>query len=126
MALLAPGLWGWPAGWGAGVQLQHLFICGLPGLVDYACLALRRDGKMSIETQKRAQVKLNVWLRVPGVVASCTLLLFETIRHRAAWPASVWGVVLSNCIIIGSNALYYAEKVVRAFPPRHAAPPRAV
>ena len=123
VALLAPGLWGWPAAWGHGVQLQHFFICGLPGLVDYACLALRRDKKMSIEKQKRVQVKLNVWLRVPGVVASCTLLLFESIRHRLP-HASVWVVVLSNCIIIGSNALYYAEKVVRAFPPRHATPPR--
>ena len=126
VALLAPGLWGWPVGWGPVVQLQHIFICGLPGLLDYACLALRRDHKMSVAAQKRAQVKLNVWLRVPGVLASCTLLLFETLRYRAehrATPPRMWPVVLSNCALIGSNALYYAEQVVRAFPPRHACPP---
>ena len=124
VALLAPGLWGWSAGWGAGVQVQHFFICGLPGMVDYAYLALRRDHKIRVEIQKRAQVKLNVWLRVPGVLASCTLLLFETMRLRAryALPCSAWLVVLINCVLIGSNALYYAEKVVRAFP--RGTPPR--
>ena len=125
VALLAPGLWGWPVGWGPGVQMQHFFVCGLPGMLDYACLALRRDKKMKIATQKRAQAKLNVWLRVPGVLASCTLLLFDTLRytHRAPAPPRMWAVVLSNCALIGSNALYYAERVVRsvAAPARRAA-----
>ena len=127
LALLAPALGAWPWGWGPGVQMQHFFICGLPGLVDYACLALRRDHHMSKATQKRIQVKLNVWLRVPGVLFSCSLLLFETMRHWRACPAAarggVWLVVLSNCALIRGNALYYAEKVVRAFPPQHARPP---
>ena len=112
---LAPYLWGWPLQWGAVLQLQHFFVCGLPGMIDYACLALRREQRLAVLPQKRIQVKVNVWLRVPGILTSCALLVYEAAQQRV--PAYVWVAVLSNVLLIGGNALYYAERVVRAYPP---------
>ena len=116
LSVLAPYLGAWTHTWGPVLQLQHLFICGLPGLLDYTCLALRKGGRLSKTHQKRIQVKLNVWLRVPGVLSSCTLLLYGTLLWSAA-PLAAWIVVGLNAVLIGGNALYYAERVIRASPP---------
>jgi len=118
LAVLAPALWDWTYNWGPVLQLQHLFICGVPGMLDYLCLALRKEGRISKARQKRLQVKFNVWLRVPGVLASCTLLLYGLLQWPAA-PRSAWILVLLNVLLIGGNSLYYAERVIRASPPVH-------
>ena len=116
LSVMAPHLWGWTYGWGPTLQLQHLFICGLPGLLDYTCLALRKEGWLSKVHQKRLQVKFNVWLRVPGVLGSCMLLLYGTLLWSTA-PLCAWVAVALNTILIGGNSLYYAERVIRASPP---------
>ena len=116
LAVLAPHFCNWTHGWGPGLQLQHFFICGLPGLLDYTCLALRKEGWLSKAYQKRLQVKFNVWLRVPGVLGSCTLLLYGTLLWPDA-PRSAWALVGLNVVLIGGNSLYYAERVIRASPP---------
>lgn len=116
ISVLAPQIWEWTHNWGPALQLQHLFICGIPGMLDYTCLALRKEGRLSKARQKRLQVKFNVWLRVPGVLSSCTLLLYGTLQWHEA-PQSAWVLVLLNALLIGGNSLYYAERVIRASPP---------
>ena len=113
--VLLPQWCGWTLRWGGVLQLQHFFVCGLPGMVDYACLALRRDKRLATSVQKRIQVKLNMWLRVPGILASCTLLAHDAVRRGV--PLEMQLAVASNVLLIGGNALYYAERVVRASPP---------
>ena len=47
-------------------QFLAFFICGLPGLVDYAVLCLYHAGAVSRPTRRRVTRLLSVWLRAPG------------------------------------------------------------
>ena len=114
VALHAPRLFGWNVRWGAGVNMQHFFICGLPGALDYASLVLYKHGHMTRLQQKWCQSKLNLWLRCPGTLLTIALLGQGTVRQRAELP---WGAVLIialDALLIGFNSLYYTERVLRS------------
>ena len=108
-----PAWWG-GAGWSWGpcIQMQHFFICGLPGAIDYMVLALSRLGRVQTAAQKLTQVRLNLWLRCPGVLFTISVLLFETVRCRPP-PAAICIVAL-DAALIGFNSLYYTDRVVRS------------
>ena len=46
----------------------NFFICGLPGLIDYACLTAVKHKKMNRLTEKRISAFLNIYLRQPGAL----------------------------------------------------------
>ena len=99
---------GWA--WGPCLQMQHFFICGLPGALDYAALALRRCGRPDPRRQKRLQAALNLWLRCPGVLFTISLLLVET-RIKGP-PRLAQAIVALDAVLIGFNSLYYTGRVL--------------
>lgn len=112
--------------WGPCIQMQHFFICGLPGAIDYGSLALVRAGRLGRLRQKRLQARLNLWLRCPGVLFTISLLLFETARAAPPPPAAAVAIVALDTVLIGFNSLYYTERVIASYC-RHAEfrhPPR--
>ena len=115
-AVFAPTVLGWQAHrWGACVNMQHFFSCGLPGALDYAALALRRAGRLSRRRQKWLQAKLNLWVRGPGILFTAAFLLLETLRAAPTLPASAYAIALLDVVLIGSNSVYYTDRVVCAY-----------
>ena len=101
---------GWA--WGPCIQMQHFFVCGLPGAIDYGCLCLCRAGHMSVKKQKRIQTVLNLWLRCPGILFTISVLVLETVRKSV--PFAAIAVVLADASLIGFNCLYYTDRVIRS------------
>lgn len=56
-----------------------LFICGLPGGLDYIMLVMVKMGKMLPKREKVLNARINLWLRAPGLTAS-TLFVYITAR----------------------------------------------
>ena len=115
LALHSPRLFGWAVRWGPGVNMQHFFICGLPGALDYVSLVLYKHGRLTRLQQKWCQCKLNVWMRCPGTLITIALLGQGTVRQYAELP---WGAVLIialDALLIGFNSLYYTERVLRSY-----------
>jgi len=108
----------WGKKWGPLVNAQHFFVCGLPGALDYLCLALVKQGLLGKLRHKHLQAKINVWMRAPGILATVAIHLFELNRawsrepDRIPFSAILIGIV--NVALIGWNALYYMERVVAA------------
>ena len=46
----------------------NFFICGLPGLINYACLTAVKHDRMNKLTEKKINSFLNVYLRQPGAL----------------------------------------------------------
>ena len=52
------------------------FLCGLPGGIDYYLLTLNKYGLINRLTEKRINVNLNMWIRLPGVLFGCNTCYF--------------------------------------------------
>jgi hypothetical protein len=91
------------------------FICGLPGGLDYAMLALVKLRRMSTLTEKVWNARINVWIRSPGLLlaAFCCLLGRFDAHAPAATKLRVpaW-VVLVNALLCALNGQYYMQVVV--------------
>lgn len=86
------------------------FITGLPGCIDYACLALVRNGKLGRLTEKRINNFLNVWIRSPGCIAEATLsfvFLFES-----PLPGWKFATALIPTALNYWNGQYFMSQVV--------------
>jgi hypothetical protein len=111
------GSWAaWGYKWGPVVNMQDFFVCGLPGGLDYLMLALVKEGRMNKTQHKHYQAKINVWMRAPGIIASCTIHLFGLMRvwSAPATPFSAKLIGICDVALIGWNGLYYMERVVAA------------
>ncbi len=111
-AMVLPERWGY-ARWGPCIRMQHFFVCGLPGGLDYVGLALRRLGLLDTERQKRLQCRLNLCLRCPGLLMTISILLLEALRTQQ--PALLCVLVLIDAALIGFNSLYYTARVIRSY-----------
>ena len=58
-----------PYDYGPLMQWGLLFICGLPGGIDYYLLTLVKLGTIAPSTEKRINRLLNTWIRAPGIVS---------------------------------------------------------
>ena len=101
----------WGFKWGPIVNAQDFFVCGLPGALDYLMLALVKEGRMEKTQHKHYQAKVNVWLRAPGIVATCTLHFFGLMRVWSApdTPFSAKLIGVLDVVLIGWNGLYYVS-----------------
>jgi len=111
------GAWAaWGFKWGPVVHAQDFFVCGLPGGLDYLMLALVKEGRMAKTQHKHYQAKVNVWMRAPGIIATCAIHLFGLMRVWSApgTPASAKVIGVLDVVLIGWNGLYYMERVVAA------------
>lgn len=97
--------------WGAVLSAMDFFICGLPGGLDYAMLALGKMGVLQKITIKRVNLWLQVAIRWPGIL----LVLYNGAMskiHGAPEAAIVgWAPMLLVGVLHGWNGLYYAQRV---------------
>lgn len=56
----------------------NFFLCGLPGGIDYLLLFLVKMGYIHKLTEKYINTILNAWIRNPGILFYCCILLTHT------------------------------------------------
>ena len=85
------------------------FVCGLPGGVDYVLLFLVKQRYMEKRTEKAVNRFLNMWIRLPGIVAFVPFAYccYAAGRSRVSGHLLVVQSLL-NCV----NGIYFADRVV--------------
>ena len=86
------------------------YICGLPGGIDYFLLGLVKVNKLSKEKRLDISVKLNNWLRVPGVILSWNYVILFFIYSNKYLSDYLALIIGTFCSVF--NTLYYNEKVL--------------
>ena len=62
--------------WGRISAFYHIFICGIPGGLDYLFLACVQKGWMERKTRVCIAVELNSWFRAPGILWKILCTIF--------------------------------------------------
>lgn len=95
--------------WGCFSNYFAVFVCGLPGAVDYFLLAMQKIGYLQSWNQKRISANLNVWMRMPGVIFGIGIgyLLFR--KNMYFVPS--WALTL-QLFLMPLNAIYYSKQSV--------------
>jgi len=88
------------------------FICGFPGGVDYYLLALNKYQIIDRMTEKKINVDLNMWIRMPGILYSCFL----------GWVCYVYSahnfsefLILLTAFLDFFNCIYFASRVAQNY-----------
>lgn len=94
------------------VHYSNVFMCGLPGGLDYFLLGLLELKIISKGDEKFYNMWLNNGLRWPGEVTCmmCVALALMANPESASFP---WVVFASITTLHLSNALYYSQRVTR-------------
>lgn len=98
--------------WGSLSNSQALFVTGLPGGIDYFLLGLVKTGVIAKNTEKRINVRLNTWLRVPGMLFTSTLLYQAYMTGNVKAP--VWSVLI-QLALAPFNALYFNKQAIENY-----------
>ena len=101
--------------WGLSGNILSFFISGLPGMIDYFLLALYKDKLISSLQEKRINLSINVWLRSPGIVTFCCLVLTCWLQPPAGTPSSdlmPWYTFFPALALIFYNGQYYGMRVI--------------
>lgn len=97
---------------GSIVNHGLMFLCGLPGGIDYGLLSLNEFGVIDRMTEKRINRYLNMYIRLPGILsnayASIVAYLYTDIPYN---PAMGLLVLFLNCW----NAIYFAQRVTENY-----------
>ena len=94
--------------WGGIGNLQLFFICGLPGMVLYYVLIMKRTrSNFDPNLEPALTAYLNVWVRMPGVLIANFLLLYAFFNGFVNPP--VWAF-LCQVVLAPVNAIYYARQ----------------
>ena len=102
--------------WGPNSNFFLMFVCGLPGAIDYAMLSLVKEGKLDRMVEKRVNTAINTWLRGPGCccaawnIYSCQLSPGSSVPQHI--PLLAAGGAAALCFI---NGQYYSERVTISF-----------
>lgn len=87
------------------------FICGLPGGIDYAMLALAKYGIIDRLTQKKICVKLNMYIRMPGALFGLGLMHAMVIggdNDISMMKMAIWYI---TGMLTAVNTVFFAERV---------------
>ena len=98
--------------WGRMTNLLVFFMTGLPGGIDYGCLVLVKSGRLNRIYQKSICSTINNWCRVPGLVATATLM--ASVAMHGAIRAPGWVVAIVTCLCL-LNGLYYGEQAIGTY-----------
>jgi|TARA_B110000091_G_C13698316_1_gene425133 hypothetical protein len=85
------------------------FISGFPGGVDYAMLALIKDGLMKPKTEKLVNGWMNAWVRGPGLTMVGFAMYLAAKYGRTSMPT--WAAAFCGALS-WFNGNYYAARVV--------------
>ena len=89
------------------------FLCGLPGGLDYYLLTLNKYNLISRITEKKINVNLNMWIRLPGVLFGC-----NTCYYYLIYDNNLKYNLYASLIIIFLNmynSIYFATLVVKNY-----------
>jgi len=107
--LCIPGLyydWGYFGNWLA------LYVCGIPGCVDYFILAMQRIQKISNLNQKRISVNLNMWFRLPGILFAIGIAYNSFIHSDYNVPS--WALIV-QLVFLPTNVIFYAKQSIISY-----------
>ena len=90
-------------------QRSPLFVCGLPGGVDYALLFLVKLGKLSKAREKSINRFLNMWIRLPGILS---FVPFAYCCYAVGRTSVGPGLLTLQAVLNSFNAIYFADRVV--------------
>lgn len=82
------------------------FLCGLPGMIDYACMHLTYTGQMKRIREKQINNFLNTYIRAPGILYGA----FITYRMWINEQLSPW-VAIPVIISFVWNAQFFSNAV---------------
>jgi hypothetical protein len=82
------------------------FTCGLPGGIDYYNMYRVYTDALSVKAEKRINVRLNMWLRSPGILFGCSVLWLNMLRGTTSF---FYGLPVILALIW--NAQYFAQEV---------------
>lgn len=90
-----------------------LFMCGLPGGIDYVLLVLSDLGIIHRLTEKQINSYLNMWLRMPGILFNCFAAYVNCI-YNSQFDYNGW---ISSLVFFVNmwNAIYFAQRVVHNY-----------
>ena len=88
------------------------FMCGLPGGIDYLLLFLYKIGKFKKGDEKKINVFLNNWIRLPGLLYNISLMHISYSTGYINVPSFIY--YLSQ-FFTALNAIYFAQRVTLNF-----------
>jgi len=88
------------------INLNTIFICGMPGAVNYGLLTAMKHGKISKRTEKKASAYLNNYFRMPGLVSSIYLSYLNTMYNTKLTASSI-KIIQFLSIIVLWNATFF-------------------
>ena len=101
--------------WGPLMSMTAFLISGLPGAIDYALLAAVKSGRMDPLREKKSNMLLHTWLRMPGLVFVVTVAwccLAHGVSTRLHTPVLLAAMAL--CMV---NGLHYGAQVCPPYGP---------
>ena len=89
------------------------FLCGLPGGLDYYLLTLNKYNLIDRMVEKKINVKLNMWIRLPGILFGCFISYICLLYNNT----SNYDIYLSSVLIFLNmyNSIYFATLVVKNY-----------
>eukprot|EP00935_MAST-01C_sp_MAST-1C-sp1_P001703 g1703.t1 len=96
--------------WGPVCNFLNFFVCGVPGMVDYALLAMVKEGKVGRLDEKRVNSWINNWIRGPGCVVSAGFI-YAGWAHGSMTHIPT-PVVFVAIALIAANGQYYSGRVI--------------
>lgn len=93
------------------VDLINIFMCGIPGGIDYCLLFLVKYNIIDKLSEKRLNRLLNLLIRMPGMMISFYIWLF----HIHIWIHFDYFQIIGGIVGMGLhtlNSIYYCDKVV--------------
>eukprot|EP00760_Papus_ankaliazontas_P025432 PhM_4_TR2709/c0_g1_i1/m.34140 len=97
---------------GPGLGLIAFFVCGLPGGLDYFMLALVKLGKMRLNTEKRWNARIMVWLRAPGCIVTANCFYVTCLYGPRALTNVEFAAAIGVALLCFVNGQYYMQRVV--------------
>lgn len=92
------------------------FLSGFPGGIDYYMLALNKYGLLNRITEKRINVSLNMWIRLPGILSICVIgYVNEVVGTTQNLPYRMPGIIYLMILFNAGNAIFFASRVAENY-----------
>jgi hypothetical protein len=95
------------------IDYMLFFMCGLPGGIDYLLLYLTKKKIIYRITEKRINVNLNMWIRVPGILYGNFLSYFIMDFNKVNFFNKLIFLLIIFLNIF--NSIYFAISVVKNY-----------
>ena len=98
-----------PFRYGPIINWACLFVCGLPGGIDYFLLFLVKIGRLEKGREKSCNRMLNMWVRLPGIVS---FVPFAFVCYQEGRASVHGGLMIAQSLLNCFNGIYFADRVV--------------